>query len=207
MFQNAGVMVNGKFATRRVDPAGQGPTFLLNHLQKKGVPESYFLDMERYDDWETAKGPKRDKRTAKNGFQYYYTEGGMQFPDLRNAPARTVLTSEANRTPNRSTHVVKDLENDRPRFLMPIEVERIMGFPDNWTLGLPERWRYFTMGNALVVPVVTQIGNRLAEWIKTHETEAQVERLLGKQPAPRAVPLQRAVRRGAKPISRKHTAK
>ena len=35
---------------------------------------------------------------------------------------------------------------------------------DNWTATeMPENLRYFTMGNALVVPVVKKIGNRILE--------------------------------------------
>lgn len=178
-FQNAGVMLDGEFATQRVEPTGPGGTPLLHKLENGDVAEAYFLDMDRIEAWKTVKGPKRDKRTSKkNGYEYYYTEGGMQFPDLHETPARTVLTSEGNRTPNRSTHVVKDPKTGRLRFLLPIEVERIMGFPEKWTEGLPERWRYFTMGNALVVPVVTDIGHQLAEWVKTHEDQDVRKRLL-----------------------------
>lgn len=186
LFQNAGVMVDGHFWTKRVAPRGEPQAVLGKFLEADGVHAKYFLDPKRRKDWEYAKGPKREKRVAKNGYEYHYSEGGMQFPDLPGAPARTILTSESNRTPNRSTHVVEDPKTGRLRFLTPLEVERLMGFPDQWTAMLPERWRYFTMGNALVVPLVTRIGNRLAEWIKTLESKKTVERLLdGQRPARR----------------------
>ena len=36
--------------------------------------------------------------------------------------------------------------------------ERINGFPDNWTnTGMPQKFRYFCMGNALVVDLITII--------------------------------------------------
>jgi len=46
--------------------------------------------------------------------------------------------------------------------LTPIECDRLNGFPDDWTAGMPERMRYFTMGNALVVPLVKAMGKRIS---------------------------------------------
>ena len=51
--------------------------------------------------------------------------------------------------------------NEKYRTLTPIEAERLNGFPDNWTDTMPDRMRYFCMGNALVVPIVTRIGNQI----------------------------------------------
>ena len=45
--------------------------------------------------------------------------------------------------------------------ISPIECERLNGFPDNQTAGMPERMRYFTMGNALVIPLVKAMGKRI----------------------------------------------
>ena len=74
-------------------------------------------------------------------------------------PARTMLTSEG--TTNRSSHVVRDPQTGRMRIITPIEAERIQGFDDNWTDTMPERMRYFCMGNALVVPMITRMGRTL----------------------------------------------
>ena len=53
------------------------------------------------------------------------------------------------------------------RILTPIEAERINGFDDNWTnTGMPEKFRYFCMGNALVVGLIEKMGNRLDEIFK-----------------------------------------
>ena len=52
----------------------------------------------------------------------------------------------------------------RLRVLTPVEVERLNGFPENWTEGMPERVRYFCMGNALVVPLVERMGRVLAQF-------------------------------------------
>lgn len=59
------------------------------------------------------------------------------------------------------------------RRLMPIEAERLQGFPDNWTLidkkpGIPytDGHRYKAIGNSMAVPVMRWIGNQ----IKKHST-------------------------------------
>ena len=81
--------------------------------------------------------------------------------DQEDKPARTMLTSESSL--NRSTHVVRDPETNRLRLLTQVEAERIQGFDDNWTdTGMPQKFRYFCMGNALVVPMVTRMGRTLS---------------------------------------------
>lgn len=47
------------------------------------------------------------------------------------------------------------------RRLTPIECERLQGFPDNWTENQADTHRYKQMGNAVAVPVVSWIVNRL----------------------------------------------
>ncbi|MEK6985190.1 MAG: DNA (cytosine-5-)-methyltransferase [Candidatus Thermoplasmatota archaeon] len=182
LFQNAGVLVGERFWTRQVTPKAEPPAVLGKHVQRGAIPQEFFLDVNRFEDWDYQKGPKSVERIARNGHEYRYTEGGMQFPDLLTTPARTILTSEANRTPNRSTHVIEDPKTGKLRYLTPLEVERVMGFDDNWTQSLPQRWRYFTMGNALVVPVVTRIAESFVEWIKTHEPQTTVNALLDVKP-------------------------
>ena len=61
---------------------------------------------------------------------------------------------------------VKDKKTGNIRLLTPVEVERIQGFPDNWTkeclvngetVEMPVNKRRFMMGNALVVNLVAQM--------------------------------------------------
>ena len=49
------------------------------------------------------------------------------------------------------------------RRLTPVECERLQGFPDNWTDGQTDGHRYKQMGNAVAVPVVQWIINRMVE--------------------------------------------
>jgi len=64
---------------------------------------------------------------------------------------------------NGSLYVVQD---DRIRRLSPIECERLMGFPDNYTdiEGAKKTNRYQAIGNSWAVPVVKWIGERLREY-------------------------------------------
>jgi DNA (cytosine-5)-methyltransferase 1 len=47
------------------------------------------------------------------------------------------------------------------RRLTPVECERLQGFPDGWTDGQADSNRYKQMGNAVAVPVVSWIINRM----------------------------------------------
>lgn len=49
------------------------------------------------------------------------------------------------------------------RRLTPIECERLQGFPDGWTAGQPDSARYKQLGNAVTVPVVEWIINRVVK--------------------------------------------
>lgn len=158
-FGNAGYMHKSSIATAKVIPIHETPTKLKDIMQHD-VPEKYYLTDEKMEKWTYLKGAKKIERTAKNGHKYIFSEGPIAFPDSTDCPARTMLTSES--TTNRSTHVVEDLDTHRLRLLTPLEAERIQGFDDNWTdTGMSERFRYFCMGNALVVGAVERMGKTL----------------------------------------------
>lgn len=63
------------------------------------------------------------------------------------------------------TFVVQLLLEVGVRRLMPIEAERLQGFPDNFTAvdGLSDSARYRMLGNAAAVPVAEWIGRRMAD--------------------------------------------
>ena len=179
-FEKAGVMIEGKVWMHPVEPASPQVAFLKDYLDSGPVDKKFLLDGSREKDWKDAKGAKKIPRKADNGFEYIFAEGGMSFPDRLDRPARTILTSEANRTPNRTTHVIMDPDHNRLRVLTPTEVELLMGFEKDWTEGMPDRWRYFTMGNSLVVPLVTDMGHALLDWISRFEADGKAAALLGK---------------------------
>ncbi len=161
-FGNAGIMnSNGDFYTQKVQPIPE-PEFQLKNLLESNVDEKYYLDQDSLEKWTYMKGSKREIRKSKSGYEYNYTEGAVPFPDDIEKPARTMLTSEGSK--NRSTHVVLDPGTNRLRILTPTEAERINCFPDDWTnTGMPEKFRYFCMGNALVVGVIERMGDTLSK--------------------------------------------
>ena len=54
-------------------------------------------------------------------------------------------------------------EQTTVRRLTPIECERLQGFPDGWTEGQADSHRYKQMGNAVAVPVVQWIIDRMTK--------------------------------------------
>lgn len=50
------------------------------------------------------------------------------------------------------------------RRLMPIECERLQGFPDNWTTGFSDSARYRMLGNAVSVPVTEWLAKRILHY-------------------------------------------
>lgn len=159
-FGNAGVMHNCKIATTKITPVEEKPITLNEILETKKVDSKLFITKDKMPKWEYLKGSKKIERTTSEGFKYTFSEGPIAFPDPWDKPSRTMLTSES--TLNRSTHVVKDKKTKELRILTPIEAERLQGFDDDWTnTGMPDRMRYFCMGNALVVPMITRMGKTL----------------------------------------------
>ena len=55
------------------------------------------------------------------------------------------------------------LQNSMVRRLTPLECERLQGFPDHWTEGQTDGHRYKQLGNAVAVPVVQWIIERLVK--------------------------------------------
>ena len=158
-FKSAGLMRNGKIYTNNVVPVMETP-ILLGDILQSNVDESFYITNEKMSKWTYLKGAKKINRVSKTGHEYVFSEGPIAFPDSWDKPGRTMLTSES--TLNRSTNVVSDPGTGRLRTLTPIEAERLQGFDDDWTnSGMPNRMRFFCMGNALVVPMITRMAKVL----------------------------------------------
>lgn len=166
-FENAGYMHKGMIHTVKVKEKEVAPTLLKDILQSN-VDEKYYIPIDKMSEWIYLKGAKKEPRKTSAGHEYTFSEGAIAFPDPWDRPGRTMLTSES--TQNRSTHVVTDPGTGRLRTLTPVEAERLQGFDDDWTnTGMPDRMRFFCMGNALVVPMITRMGRILDEIIKQEE--------------------------------------
>lgn len=158
-FENAGYMHAGDVYTAKIVEEEEAP-ITLGEILQRNVEEKYYIPGDKMAKWIYLKGAKKIPRTSANGHKYVFSEGPIAFPDPGDKPGRTMLTSES--TLNRSTHVVGDPGTLRLRLLTPVEAERLQGFDDDWTnTGMPDRMRYFCMGNALVVPMITRMGRVL----------------------------------------------
>lgn len=173
-FKKSGFMVNRHVYTSDVIPLSESTGTLGSVLLPDDqVSEEYFVPQEQLSNWKYLKGAKREERIhTGSGTKYFYSEGSMAFPDLETNPSRTILTGEGGSSASRFKHIIKT-KDGRFRRLVPIELERLNGFPDNWTatgeqgVQISDVKRAFFMGNALVVGVVERIGQKLAEdWIE-----------------------------------------
>ncbi|MER1987519.1 MAG: DNA (cytosine-5-)-methyltransferase [Solibacillus sp.] len=159
-FHPAGVMIDGVVHTVHLEPIEKEPVPLKDILEpEENVAPEYYLDEAAIEKFAYLRGPKKIERTSAEGHKYIYSEGGMSPTDDLNLPGRTMLTSEA--SVNRSSHIVE--VNGRKRYLTPVECERLNGFDDNWTEGMPKRMRYFCMGNALVVNLISDMAEKIKE--------------------------------------------
>lgn len=192
-FENTGVMKDGIIYTVKTTPDYEGNQITLGDIMEEGevdkqffIPEErlYYtypdinhsdetkgkLDKEQRQTWQYIKGAKKINRKAANGHEYVFSEGPVPMIDEYDKPARTMLTSEG--LFSRTTHIVKDKMTGKIRLLTPIEMERIQGFPSNWTkeclvdgqiVEMPVNKRRFIMGNALVVNLVNQMEKQLSD--------------------------------------------
>lgn len=159
LFSAAGYMHDWNVYSADVAEIEEKP-ICLGEILQKNVDERFYITTDKMAKWTFLKGAKKIPRVSSNGHEYVFSEGPVAFPDPWDRPGRTMLTSES--TLNRSTHVVSDPGTGRLRLLTPIETERLQGFDDDWTnSGMPDRMRYFCMGNALVVPMISRMGNIL----------------------------------------------
>lgn len=167
-FENSGYMADGIIYTCKSTPIFEEP-IPLREILEENVPERFYLG-DNLKKWEDLKGSKRIERISQTGHKYIFSEGKIAFPDPIDKPARTMLTSES--SVNRSTHVIEDPITEKLRLLTPVEAEKIQGFEENWTnTGMPEKFRYFCMGNALVVGVVQRMGDTLNDIFKNEVDE------------------------------------
>ena len=164
----------GTAYTYKTTPSFKGKKRTLGDivLADSDVPKEYWVDSNRLEEWQYLKGAKTIERTHKeSGTSYNYAEGKMAFPDLLTNPSRTILTGEGGTSPSRFKHIIKTRKGYRR--LTPVELERLNGFPDNWTAkgseggDINDARRAFFMGNALVVGLIARVGKVLADEMKS----------------------------------------
>ena len=167
-FYNAGFMKDYIINSFKTKSITEPILPLKNIIEKNGVDDKFYISERFVEKLEYLKGSKRIRRFRPNGEPYFYSEGNMDFPDSLEKPARTMLTSES--SVNRSSHIISDPITNKLRIITPIEAERINGFPDNWTnTGMPDKRRYFMMGNALVVGIIRRLNHYIEGIVDNEE--------------------------------------
>ncbi|ASY21950.1 DNA (cytosine-5)-methyltransferase 1 [Candidatus Planktophila dulcis] len=173
-FLNSGYFIDGvAYTVKSQAKLASNPVVLGDILQPDSqVPDEYWVEDKRLKEWKYLKGAKSIERTHKgSGVTYNYAEGKMAFPDLLTNPSRTILTGEGGTTPSRFKHIIKTKSGYRR--LTPVELERLNGFPDEWSQMnaegkvVTDAKRAFFMGNALVIGLIEQVGKVLAMEIKS----------------------------------------
>ena len=169
-FMNSGYYEDGiAYTVKSEAKLSKNPMVLGDVLQDDSeVPDEYWVDENRRPEWEFLKGAKSIQRTHKgSGTTYNYAEGKMAYPDLLTNPSRTILTAEGGNTPSRFKHIIETKNGYRR--LTPKELERLNGFPDDWTLTdnegkvVADTKRAFFMGNALVIGLIEKVGIVIAQ--------------------------------------------
>ena len=165
-YDNGGLMRDGIVTSYKITPDYQGKRLTLNSILYKGnIPSEFIISKDELPIWTKHKSAKKIPRVSKEGHKYTFSEGNMIFPDNNNSPSRTIITSEGGSTPSRFKHVVE--HKKKLRRLLPVELERLNMFPDNFTehANVTDNKRAFFMGNALVVGVVEKLGSTLSNML------------------------------------------
>jgi DNA (cytosine-5)-methyltransferase 1 len=172
-FMGSGVYYQGTAYTCQFNAVSSEPGITLGDIlvPDTEIPEKFWIPEARLPEWHYLKGAKTIQRVHRgSGAAYEYAEGRMAFPDLLTNPSRTILTGEGGSSPSRFKHVI-----ERPtgfRRLIPRELERLNGFPDDWTrwaaegVEISDARRAFFMGNALVVGLIERVGAVLADEVR-----------------------------------------
>lgn len=164
-FKKTGVMIGGQVFMADYQALKRQQMNLGSLLRPNEPDQSLYIDKgtEKYLKFETLKKGFHTTKVSATGFEYKYGMGAIPFPDRLDLPARTMLTSE--HTISRTSHLVIDPGNGRPRLLSPEETELINTFQVGWTdlPGISKPERYFTMGNSLVVNLVKEISESIDE--------------------------------------------
>lgn len=126
-------LVNGKYFL----PQKRERVYIIGHA--RGKPSSQVFPIgteENYLVEQDKEGPQKEQLVNCIDANYY--------KGIDNHAQRTAI-----------------IQDGRMRMLSPLECERLLGFPDNWTAPLSDTARYRLLGNTVMIPVVKTIGERL----------------------------------------------
>ena len=170
-FYQYGTCIDRDYDTYDIIPEFSGKyTMLGDVIEKDNIPDEYYVNKTALKAWKKEKGGYTRTRTTKEGFTYDISFGKMDLYDRLDEPSRTIITAEGGKSVSRMKHLIQT-EDGRSRRLIPLELERLNMFPDNFTkigidnngeeYDLLDTRRAFLMGNAMVTGIVQKIGSKL----------------------------------------------
>lgn len=115
------------------------------------------------------KGEESQSTTSLDRNSFCYNLTGDPTPKISNNCANTLRANAGGGiTPSSVVYKLTPTDRAIARKLTPIETERLMGFPDNYTAvcGFSNRQRYKMLGNSIVVNVLKWIGERIENSLK-----------------------------------------
>ena len=131
-------------------PQSRERVFIIGYLRKECSFKIFPVLRQKKEANERSKSKVCISVSAPNRIKK--GQNGRRFKD-NNDPSFTLTAQDR--------HGIYDGANIRT--LTPLECERLQGFPDNWTEGIPDNQRYKCIGNAITVNVVEEIIKRLKE--------------------------------------------
>jgi DNA (cytosine-5)-methyltransferase 1 len=141
----------------------------VNHLKKQNCNKSK-IDLNQFNLFP-------QKRETKKSNNIFYKNGSKfqvfrEYTDCLYAAYGTKWNGNA-AAYNGSLYIT---QNDRLRRLTPLECERLMGIPDNYTLikGSSDTNRYQAIGNSWAVPVIKWIGKNINNYNENFDSAKSI---------------------------------
>ena len=153
---------------------GGGPMYTLNATGVHGVAHSHAFKIRGGGNGDGSRGGPVGG-TGGTGYlgqdEMAFTVAASQDQYVAHDVANTLRANpgsgfRSDGSPVESLVYVNNSHNWIVRRLMPIECERLQGFPDNWTdvrTDTPDGPRYKAIGNSMAVPVMAWLGKRIQE--------------------------------------------
>lgn len=160
--------------TAWVLPQNRPRVFFVGHLRGKSTPKVFpFTEATTIHNRES--GQDQLANCLDSNYHKGWLDKGQRtfIAELRTANCVTpdaYLTRGERKRDENGKAVLTSMHERRIRKFMPVECERLQGFPDNWTkwglidgkkIIISDTQRYRQMGNAVSVPMAKMIGKRL----------------------------------------------
>lgn len=162
-------VINGKYFV----PQNRERVFIIGHSREKPTRKIFPIrEINQVDD-RTCEETQTEGKRIRNAFSRtvdanYAKCGGSRtmitipfFKGNTNANGRRIKThNEPSFKLDTSSNA--GIYNDKKfRKLTPLECERLMGFPDNWTYGQSDTQRYKMLGNSVIPQIIEIIGYKI----------------------------------------------